>query len=189
LFAPEEGGGDETAQAAGGVEGVVRAVLGRWDFRAADGWRPLLAELCPTGGSQAEAGRLLERFAASEERRRLAGAAALRRGVEYLLVLEEGLPAVFGHIDFLWQDGDGRWHLLAPCFEPVSGAGREACWKQRQTGLVLAAAAVQRQTGAWPRSVTLAFLPDGSALGRPGSRLPHASVLAAVKRGLAERAP
>jgi hypothetical protein len=43
---------------------------------------------------------------------------------------------------------------------------------------VLAARAVQQQTGAWPRRVLLHFLQDAVTEERVGSRLPHRRVLA-----------
>ncbi len=184
-----QGAGGPTEPAPSSVERVVRAVLGRWDFREADGWRPLLAALCPGAGPLAqngdsrEAERLLERLARSELRGQLAGAVVLRRDVEYLLRVGEGLPAVLGRIDHLWQDEGGRWNVLFFRFEP--GAA-EVRWKEQQVRLVLAAAALRQQMGAWPRSVTLSLPRDGSAVARAGSRLPHRSVLAAVEGALGE---
>jgi ATP-dependent helicase/nuclease subunit A len=186
---------DEAGQrlALSAVERAVRAVLGRWDFREPDGWRPLLGALYPSVGplthsaEQREAARLLERLAGSELRQKLARA-TLRRDVEFVLTLKEGPPAVHGRIETLWQDEKGRWHLLFTSCEPIAPEARAEYWQRRQPGLVLAAAAVQRQSGAWPLSVTLAFLHDGSTLTKAGGRLPHRSVLAAVEEALGEMA-
>jgi hypothetical protein len=134
-----------------------------------------------------EVQRLLERLAAPELRSSLAGA-VWHRDVEYLLTLKENLPAVHGRIEVLWQDEDERWHLLFTSGEPISGAAQGEEWKRRQTSLVLAATAIHRQTGTWPRSVTLAFLHDGGTVTRAGGRLPHRSVLAEVERGLGKMA-
>jgi hypothetical protein len=174
-------------------ERVLREVLRRWDFAEPDGWRPLLERFLPPAegdggrGLRAEAERVLERFAASGLRRRLAEARTCRREVEYLFrpgPAGELLPVVRGVVDCLWQDAEGCWHLLFYSFEAVRAADRERHWRRRQAGLVLAAAAVREQTGAWPGSVALCFLADGGLVERAGSRLGQRSVLAAVVRGL-----
>jgi hypothetical protein len=173
-------------------EGVLREVLRRWGFGQPDGWRPLLerfsfsAEDAGGRGLRAEAERMLERFAASGLRRRLAGARTCRREVEYLFRPASGdepLPVVRGVIDCLWQDAEGCWHLLFYDFGAVA-ADRERHWRRRQAGLVLAAAAVREQTGDWPGRVALYFVADGGVVERAGSRLGQRSVLPAVVRGL-----
>jgi ATP-dependent helicase/nuclease subunit A len=177
-----------------GEERALRAVLGRWDFAAADGWRPLLARLCPDGAplgqhaERREVQRRLERFAASEVREQLAEAVVCRREVDYGLSLGDGLPAVCGRIDVLWQDRQGRWHLLLSGFDAVLADSPQVYWQARQVRLVLAAKALHEQTGSWPRSVSLALLDGGEVLTRAGSRLPHRTVLRTVAEGLAELA-
>jgi hypothetical protein len=174
-----------------GEERALRAVLGRWDFADAEGWRPLLARLSPAGGplgllgERREVQRRLERFAASEVRGQLAAATVCRREVDYGLSLGEELPGVSGRIDVLWQDGQGRWHLLLYDFEAAPAGAQEACWQAYHVRLVLAARALQEQVGNWPRGVSLALLDVGEVLTRPGGRLAHRTVLRAVAEGLA----
>jgi hypothetical protein len=172
---------------------VLREVLRRWDFARQDGWRPLLERFLPTTesaggrGLRTEAEGVLERFAGSGLRRRLAEARTCRREVEYLFrPPSEGqaLPVVRGVVDCLWQDTEGRWHLLFYHFEAAGPADRERHWRRRQAGLVLAAAAVREQTGTWPGRVVLCFLKDGGLVERAGSRLGQRTVLAAVVRCL-----
>jgi ATP-dependent helicase/nuclease subunit A len=162
-------------------EAVLRDVLGRWDFRLPDGWRALLR----TAGSPAERGEwegMLARFSASELRRHLASGESWRREIEYVIPPgEPGTPGVAGTLDCLWQTAEG-WHLLFYQFDAVSD--RERCWKERLPELVLAAEAVRRQSGSWPRSVTLAFLSDATAIRRSGNRLPCREVLGKVAEQL-----
>jgi ATP-dependent helicase/nuclease subunit A len=81
--------------------------------------------------------------------------------------------AVCGRIDCLWEDTEGRRHLLIVLARSASKDG----WP---LGPVLAAVAIQRQTGVWPASVT-AYDPATSAILRgDGGTLPHEEALAAV---------
>jgi hypothetical protein len=172
---------------------VLRAVLRQWDFRDEEGWRPLVQRFFPAGGpageggAGAEVGGVLGRFAASELRRQLAEARACRREVEYLLDLStpaEPLPVVSGSLDCLWQDADGHWHLLFYTAEPVPAGGRDGIWRERRLGLVLAAEAVRRQTGSWPRGVVLHSLADGGSVRRAGGRLQPRAALAGAAAAL-----
>jgi hypothetical protein len=174
-------------------ERVLREVLRRWDFSQPDGWRPLLERLSPPAegaggrGLRAESERMLERFAASGLRRQLAEARTCRREVEYLFrpaCGDEALPVVRGVTDCLWHDAEGCWHLLFYDFEAAGAPDRERHWRRRQAGLVLAAAAVREQTGAWPGRVALCFLADAAVVERAGNRLGQRTVLPAVVRGL-----
>jgi hypothetical protein len=81
--------------------------------------------------------------------------------------------AVNGRIDCLWEDAEGRRHLLTL---PARSAGGGR-WP---LGPVLAALAVRRQTGAWPASVTVYDPATGAVLREDGGRLPHAEAVAAV---------
>jgi hypothetical protein len=162
-------------------EVALRGVLGQWDFRLPDGWRALLR---PSGSpaEQREWEEVLARFSASEVRRQLATGESWRREIDYVIpVGEPGTPGVAGTLDCLWQTVEG-WHLLFYQFDAV--ADRDRCWKDRLPELVVAAEAVRRQTGSWPRSVTLAFLADATAIRRTGSRLPYQEVLGEVAEKL-----
>jgi ATP-dependent helicase/nuclease subunit A len=163
---------------------LLRHVLARWDFRDRQGWRAPLERLAGRDADEApRLGQILARLAQSAVIARLAGAAVLRRQVEYVFRPGDG-PAVFGQIDCLCQEA-GRWDLVFWETEPVPAAGQQECWQQRLAGLVLASAALREQTGAWPRSVALVFVQEAEALVRPAGRLPHAAVLARVNEALA----
>src|SRR5205823_5121784 len=91
------------------ADAVLWAVLDRWDFADVDGWAQLLADAledAPDGRRLADELRAkLRRFAESEARAELAGAAELHRGVEFLADLgslgsDGDGPAVGGVIDF-----------------------------------------------------------------------------------------
>jgi ATP-dependent helicase/nuclease subunit A len=106
------------------------------------------------------------------------GARAVLRDVEFLLEMREG-AAVRGRIDCLWEDEEGGRHLLSS----ASGRPRKRRGAKSEDwplGVVLAAVAVQRQTGAWPRTVTVYDPAAGAMLRSDGDRLPYAEVLAAV---------
>jgi hypothetical protein len=117
--------------------------------------------------AQRTAEKILARFADSPTCADLAAARACRRGVEFLL---DG-PAVRGVIDCLWEDAAGGRHLL--CFARPSQT-------EPPLPLVLAAAALHRQTGDWPRTATLYDLASGAVVRRVGDSLPHDRVVAEV---------
>jgi ATP-dependent helicase/nuclease subunit A len=83
--------------------------------------------------------------------------------------------AVCGRIDCLWEDAEGCRHVLMLSARSAS-KGRSS-WP---LGPVLAAVALQRQTGAWPASVTAYDPATGAVLRGDGAGLPHEEALAAV---------
>ncbi len=115
---------------------------------------------------------LLERFAQSATCRELATAQSRQWGGGVRLESSEpDLPVVQGVIDCVWQDADGQWHLLYFTAETLAKAERDRYWKQRQREIVLAATAMQRQTGTWPKTVQLCLLAEGEMIRRAGNRL------------------
>jgi ATP-dependent helicase/nuclease subunit A len=163
----------------------LRAVLRRWDFRRADGWREPLDRHVAQPGERARLEAALQAFATTPLRERLGQARAVRREVEYLTGAAEDAPGVFGSIDCLWQDEGGRWNLLWWVTAPVPPSAQEGHFRRRETELALAAAAVRAQTGEWPRGVALVFL-GGGVVERVASRLSHRGVLAEAARALRE---
>jgi ATP-dependent helicase/nuclease subunit A len=97
------------------------------------------------------------------------------RDVEFLLAVGPEGAVVGGLIDRLWVDEEDRRHLL------VSGCGEDVVlcdgWP---LAVILAAVAVQRQFGAWPRTVTYHDLLTGIPREGDGASLPHEKALAAV---------
>jgi ATP-dependent exoDNAse (exonuclease V) beta subunit len=104
----------------------------------------------------------------------LARARTVLRDVEFLLEMPEG-AAVRGLIDCLWEDEEGRRHLLT--FAPGRPRKRRGDWP---LGVVLAAVAVHRQTGAWPRTVAVYNSQTGGVSRCDGDQLPHEEALAEV---------
>ncbi|HEY8506341.1 MAG TPA: UvrD-helicase domain-containing protein, partial [Gemmataceae bacterium] len=98
-------GGDEWGRA----EALFWEVLGRWDLTDADGWPMLLAELCDEPAVAERAKGMLRTFAESEQRRRLAGAAACLRDVEFVMDCK-----VFQSPVSRGTGGDGDFSPLSP---------------------------------------------------------------------------
>jgi hypothetical protein len=106
--------------------------------------------------------------------------------MEYLLSLADlapagaAPPALRGRLGCLWRDGDG-WRVLLFTRGPTGERLREGPLR----AAVLAAEAVRRQTGAWPREVALYAWADGTAVRKDGRRLPHRRILPEVAARLA----
>jgi ATP-dependent exoDNAse (exonuclease V) beta subunit len=178
-------------------ESTFWAVLRRWDFADLDGWRPLLAESLSELPNPAAANRLaeelkplFERFAASEVRGQLAGAAERFREIEFLFNLTHALsttdtpdprlpgspPVLRGLVDLLFRDGDG-WHLYG--VHLTERAGRHP-WRERKPWLTVQAWAVAQRFGAWPRTVGLLDLVNGEVFAEPGKAMKATTGFGAV---------
>jgi ATP-dependent helicase/nuclease subunit A len=171
------------------ADAVLWGVLDRWAFADVDGWAQLLADAledAPDGQRLADELRAkLRRFAESEARAELAGAAELHRGVEFLADLaalagETGGPAVRGVIDFLYRDPDG-WHVLG--VDP-GVAEEDDPWRGRRPGLVVQAWAARQQLGEWPAAVGLFDLATGQWVRADPQRVRPAAVAAHFRRVL-----
>ncbi len=164
-------------------EQLLRGVLAGWDFADPQGWRPLLEALSAGEDglvvAAVEAG--LGRLADSEFVRQLASMGTLQRDVEYLLRL--GSAVLQGRIDCLWQDEQGGWQMLLFAWR-AGTADPERVWSEELPQLTLAATALQQQTGAWPRSVTLVVLPAARLVRRAGRQLPQRRILDEVTEEL-----
>jgi ATP-dependent helicase/nuclease subunit A len=175
---------------------VLRGVLGRWDFRAADGWQSLLAEeLEANDGAPRAAGlreelkAVLRRFAGSAIREQLAGALACHRDVEFLVDWPEHAPGdagLHGLIDCLWRDDRDAWHLLAFAADENGVGPSDPSWPACHPGLVLAAWALHRLHETWPRSLTLYCLETGRVLACSGQRVRQAKVLVTARAAFRE---
>jgi ATP-dependent helicase/nuclease subunit A len=93
--------------------------------------------------------------------------------VEFLIEIPGG-AAVRGRIGCLWEDEEAGRHLLTFAPERPRKKG-DPEWP---LGAVLAAVAVRRQTGTWPRTVIVYDRTTGAVLRGDGDRLPHAQALA-----------
>src|SRR5262249_12528878 len=132
-------GGDSSEAAP--RDGLIRAVLEKWDFQDAMGWRPLLEQILAgpaaagiTAVLRDDLEWVLERFAQSEICRQLASARACRRDVEFVLSAATGEEDTAGDamlrgvMDCVWQDSQGDWHLLALDTQGVAPANLEKDW-------------------------------------------------------------
>src|SRR5262249_21315466 len=146
-------------------------------------WRPLLDALGPTEDEELrhQLEIMLATFSASPVRGELAQERGCFRSVEFLMdcPAEEGLfperVTVRGVIDCLWEDGEGGRRLLG--FVLGERKRRSAEWP---LGLLLAAWAVERQTGARPRTVACYDFVNGAIQRIDGGQLPCDKALAAV---------
>jgi ATP-dependent helicase/nuclease subunit A len=160
------------------LDHLLRAVLARWDFATADGWRAFLVQ----GGTAAP---WMERFATSEVRHALASAVRLHREVEFLLrwpcsSQEEEPICLRGVLDILWEDRDGGRHLL---FFGTQ-AEDETALQQHKPGLLVGAHAVRQQWGGWPKTATYFCLASGQTVRLTSRQMQQRQVLAAIDRVL-----
>ncbi len=107
-------------------------------------------------------------------RAELARARTVLRDVEFLLEMPEG-AVIRGAIDCLWEDDEGGRHLLVVGRRRKRRGSKSGEWP---LAAVVAAVAVRRQTGSWPRTVTAYDPAAGAVLRGDGDRLPHAEALA-----------
>jgi hypothetical protein len=188
-------------------EQLLRAVLGVWDLRIADGWRSALAQAAQMLGVpdtlQRGCARELERLASSEVRTRLASATVYHTALPFLLDWPLGSwpgdggrkpksrarrdgPGLFdveslklaGLIDAWWQDADGADHLLY--LETAEAAPAES----QRLGLAVRGWVVQQQTGRWPKTVTVYGLAQGTVRTVSGQRFGFSQALGEVEVGL-----
>ncbi|HVS40378.1 MAG TPA: hypothetical protein VMS17_32775, partial [Gemmataceae bacterium] len=163
----------------GPAERMVRSVLEIWDFRDPGGWRSPLRRFAAEGDF-GEVETILQRFANSELRRRLAEALDCLHEAEYFLnltragIATQETPTIAGRIDCLWREADRRWRLLFFTLTPISA---ERPWAERLTEMVLAAAALHQQMGKWPAAVALCSLSDGGVIEKAPGRLAHRRIL------------
>jgi ATP-dependent helicase/nuclease subunit A len=178
--------------AEGSADDVLRAVFARWEFADADGWQHLLVDALEAEPTPGWAGRrrdelapLLSRFAASEDRLRLAASVECRRDTEFLVDWPAPRPGprLAGTIDLLWRDGADEWHLLAFETDPSAGPSRDP-WRGRKVGLAVQAWAVRDSCGTPPRTVSLFTLAEGKAVTTDGRRLPFERCFADLARAL-----
>lgn len=146
-------------------ERAVRAVLERWNGQEAEGWRSALAGLAADEPRVADLGPQLQRFTASQLYRGMAAAPVSYRNLEFLLPwpavglpFDGQSPVLQGVIDWLWQDDQGDWHLLALETEKGSAARSGTALPRHLVSWVWA---FQQQFQQWPISVTLYSLATG----------------------------
>jgi ATP-dependent helicase/nuclease subunit A len=185
-------------------DAILRSVLGRWALSDRDGWQTLLVDAVDevrdrgdTSPIVEELGPLLRTFADSEIREQLVAAPICRREVDYLLdgaaametlampigPRDAPLPLLRGVIDFLWQDQNGDWHLLA--VEPGEDRFRIDPWYGRKPYLTVQAWAVREQLGRAPLSLALFDLNENRIERVDGRKLHYPSAFGRVRDALA----
>jgi ATP-dependent helicase/nuclease subunit A len=148
---------------------LVHDVLARIDLAAkrsaqdiAD-WCELLASqhVVLNAAEAATAAReMLERFSASPRARQMAQAAAVDREVEFLLAWPPNCY-LHGYIDCLYQDAEGRWHLVDYKTNKVSAADVAQVAPQYELQMYVYALAAERAFGEPPAELALHFLRPG----------------------------
>ena len=149
----------------------LRRVFDTWDFRDRDHGLTLIGDCEPLRDAIAA-------FACSPLRERLARARRVRRRVEFAWPSEGGLPGIYGTIDCLFEEKPGEWHLVEWITEPVSLVVQEEYAKRREPILSLVASALD------VRSVTLAFLREGTFIEKSVKGLSRSGDMARVRRTL-----
>lgn len=153
-----------------GLGTLVHAVLEKLDFGAGDpsGTKRLVqrfAELHDVGkGEIAEACTLIERFLTSQRAKHLAEAQTVYPEIEFQLAWPPGggqqSAYIGGFMDRLWQDREGRWHLIDFKTNKINANLDDVAGDYEMQMLVYALAAEQA-LGVAPASVTLHFLRTG----------------------------
>jgi len=148
---------------------LVHAVLARIDIGGKDGvadWCEHLASRHVVLNAESAAGdarEMIERFAASPRARKLAQAAAVQREVEFMLTWPPGetngdARYFYGLIDCLYQDAEGRWHLVDYKTNHVAPADVPGVACQYEMQLYVYAMAAERSLGQPPVELALHFL-------------------------------
>jgi ATP-dependent helicase/nuclease subunit A len=156
-----------------GLGTLVHSVLAAIDFAATDGWRELVEvhaerQLLEHSAEAAEAAGLIERLIASPRAAELSRAKQSMAEVEFLLAWPpeargEVDPSVVlaGYIDRLYQDVDGRWHVLDFKTNRVTGASLARVAAEYEMQMLVYGLAAERVLGTQPASVALHFLRGG----------------------------
>ncbi|HEX2476824.1 MAG TPA: 3'-5' exonuclease, partial [Lacipirellulaceae bacterium] len=148
---------------------LVHDVLARVDFAAKDvvtdirRWCEHLAAqyvLSNAEEAAASAREMLERFAASPRAKRLTAARAIHREIEFLLAWPPD-NYLHGYIDCLYQDAEGRWHLVDYKTTKVASADVARLAKQYEMQMHVYALAAERALGEPPVELALYFLRPG----------------------------
>ncbi|HVU87949.1 MAG TPA: UvrD-helicase domain-containing protein [Pirellulales bacterium] len=161
---------DEPAGSATELGVLAHAVLAQIDFAAPgdvlERCRDELARRFSSSETRPEsAAAMIERFLQSPRATALREAAAVHRELEFLLRWPPGGPAdgrlIQGFIDCLYQDRDGRWHLLDYKTNRVTAAAVPQLAARYELQMSLYAIAVEEVLGESPATLTLCFLQPG----------------------------
>lgn len=166
------------AAAAGEVEPLelgrlVHAVMERLQLRGENPIRYWCEQLAPEhvliNATRAAtlARRMVEQFAASARWQQLADAKIVYRELDFLLAWPPGKTSgddgqyLQGYIDCLYQDPDGRWHLLDYKSNDVSAAASRDEAARYEMQMVVYALAAEHALGQSPVELALHFLRPG----------------------------
>jgi len=113
-----------------------------------------------------EAIALLSSFLSSRQARALSGAVESHAELEFVLAWPPDAPQtggiyLGGFIDRLWQDADGRWHIVDFKTNYVTAANLAETASHYEMQLLVYALAAEQVLGSPPASLTLHFLRTG----------------------------
>ena len=155
-----------------GLGTLVHAALAAIDLAATGDCRGLVERLAeqhlpdnPTEVDEAVA--MIERFVTSQRAREIVAAGESHAEVEFLLGWppdgkNPGDVVLRGFIDRLYQDAEGRWHLLDFKTNRVGGTNVATQAASYEMQMLVYGLAVERILGASPASLTLHFLRTGA---------------------------
>ena len=156
-----------------GLGTLVHAMLERIRFGEAGDARGLAAQLAPRHlgddrAGEAAAVEMVSRFLETEEARRLADARQVHREMEFLLAwppkaAREHGRYLQGTIDCLYEDSEGRWHVLDYKTNRISADQVAAAATEYEMQMFVYALAAERVLGRAPEELTLYFLWPGVA--------------------------
>ncbi len=154
-----------------GLGTLVHAVLAEFDVQRPDDLATLVERYAAehVGGDRRacrEAREMLQRFADSPRGRSMAAARRVNRELEFLLAWppdpsrpRRGL--IQGFIDCLYEDAEGRWHLIDYKTNRVEPSGVAQAAASYELQMLLYALAVEQILGRAPDELALCFLRPG----------------------------
>ena len=149
---------------------LVHAVLAQVDFAsdenvAARCQRELARHFAASTIEPATAAAMVERFLRSKRAAALRLAQVVHRELEFLIAWPPGRsgdgPLVQGFIDCLYQDRQGRWHVLDYKTNRVAAADVPRAATAYEMQMLLYALAAEEVLGTSPASLVLYFLQPG----------------------------
>ena len=177
LHRRNEGGDEDGAEPSGGdplgLGTLVHSVLAAIDVARPGAWEPLVRlhaerqRIDPEGPLVEDAERLIARFLASPRADHLAAARQSYAEAEFLLAWpvdaqHDPSTLLTGYIDRLYQDADGRWHVLDFKTNRVTSASVERVAAGYEMQMLLYGLASEGILGEAPESLVLHFLRTGA---------------------------
>ena len=153
---------------------LAHEVLARLDFRRPDTLEEVVHQVVARGGPAVELGSLVQQmistFLDSKRTREIASARQIHRELEFLFAWPPPSGAgnaqrmgryLQGVIDCLYQDHDGRWHVIDYKTNRVSAESLSTVARKYQMQMSVYALAVEKILREPPMELTLHFLRTG----------------------------